>query len=199
MRCVLCQDFSFWVICKSCQNDFLKPHFYKRELTPGFEVYSFYKHANIRDLVATKYSPIGRAIYRIMARNAFQVFAESLKYDSPVIVIPVDDRVKKGFSHTAVLASHLQQFPFKVKYGTLHAQNRVSYSGKSYRFRVKNPRDFTYRGTRNMDAILVDDVVTTGLTLMEARECLIRHDVNVMFALALCDAREEEEPQGDIT
>lgn len=199
MRCVLCQDFSFWIICKSCQEDFLKPHFFKRELTPGFEVYSFYKHSNIRNLVASKYTPVGRAIYRIMARNAFKVFAESLKYDFPITVIPIDDKVRKGFSHTAVLASHLQQFPFKVKYATLQAQNTIAYSGRSYRFRVENPRNFKYRGAKNIDVVLVDDVVTTGLTLMEARESLIRHDVNVMFALTLSDAREEEEPKGDKT
>lgn len=199
MRCVLCQDFSFWVICKSCQSDFLKPHFYRRELTPGFEVYSFYKYSNIRNLIAAKYTPVGRAIYRIMARNAFKVFAESLKYDSPLTVIPIDDKVGKGFSHTAVLASYLGQFPFKVKYGTLHAQNNASYSGKSYRFRIENPRNFKYRGTENIDAILVDDVVTTGLTLLEARESLIRQDVNVLFALTLSDAREEENVQGETT
>ena len=42
----------------------------------------------------------------------------------------------------------------------------------------------------NIDVILIDDIVTTGSTLEEAHDALKKHDVNVLFALVLADAKE---------
>jgi competence protein ComFC len=75
-------------------------------------------------------------------------------------------------------------------YGTLMAQNRVNYSGKDLQFRLDNPRDFVYKGKSNIDVILVDDIITTGITLQEAQKVLIKHGVNVLFALTLADVEE---------
>lgn len=38
--------------------------------------------------------------------------------------------------------------------------------------------------------ILVDDVVTTGLSLLEARELLEKNNIEVLFALVLANAKE---------
>jgi competence protein ComFC len=66
----------------------------------------------------------------------------------------------------------------------------MSYSGQSLEFRLSNPRKFTYTGKKNIDAILVDDIITTGTTLQEAMIVLKKNGVRVQFALTLADARE---------
>ncbi len=76
------------------------------------------------------------------------------------------------------------------QYGSLMAQNRVNYSGKTLQFRLEHPREFIYNGRSNVDVILVDDIITTGITLQEAQKELISQGVNVLFALTLADVAE---------
>ncbi len=75
-------------------------------------------------------------------------------------------------------------------YGSLRAQNYESYSGKSRAYRQANKRDFVFTCKDEIDAILIDDIVTTGSTLQEAHETLKKQGVNVLFALVLADAKE---------
>ena len=69
------------------------------------------------------------------------------------------------------------------------AQNNINYAGKDLQFRLKNPRNFKYSGQKNIDVILVDDIVTTGSTLNEAKQTLQQYGVNVIFSLVLADKR----------
>ena len=55
---------------------------------------------------------------------------------------------------------------------------------------MDNPRDFIYKGSSNIEVILVDDLITTGLTIQEAKELLLEYNVTVLFALTLGDASE---------
>ena len=66
----------------------------------------------------------------------------------------------------------------------------MNYSGRSLQFRLEHPRDFVYKGKSNIDVILVDDIITTGITLQEAQKVLMDHGVNVLFALTLADVEE---------
>lgn len=193
MRCILCKRFSFPLICSACQEMFLTPGLYTRELQSGFVAHSFFRYSEINELVKTKYEPIGKSVFKILGKRMAMKFCETFSFENPVTLLPVDDRVDKGFSHTAMLAKQLQQTTLNVKYANLMAKNPMTYSGRNYQYRVQNPRQFVYRGGKNIDVILLDDVVTTGLTLLEARETLIRQGVNVLFAVTLTDAREEKE------
>jgi len=56
-------------------------------------------------------------------------------------------------------------------------------------FRINNPRNFKYYGNKNIDVILIDDVVTTATTINEAKEVLKKYNVNVVFCLVLVDKR----------
>ncbi len=56
-------------------------------------------------------------------------------------------------------------------------------------FRLDNPRGFVYNGLSDIDVILVDDIITTGLTIQEAKEKLEDNGVRVLFAITLADAR----------
>ena len=76
------------------------------------------------------------------------------------------------------------------QHASLMAQNRVNYSGKSLQYRLEHPRDFVYTGKSGIDVILVDDIITTGITLQEAQKVLMENGVNVLFALTLADVEE---------
>jgi len=110
--------------------------------------------------------------------------------DGIVYIVGVDERVESGYSHTALLSRATKTGMSIPQHASLMAQNRVHYAGKPLQYRLDNPRDFRYRGRRGVDVILVDDIVTTGITLQEAQKVLLSHDVNVLFALTLADAKE---------
>ena len=71
----------------------------------------------------------------------------------------------------------------------MHATSSVSYSGKDLKFRQNNPRNFKILKKITAPVILVDDIVTTGTTILEARDTLQKVGIDVLFALVLADAR----------
>ncbi len=191
MRCILCENFSLSLICKRCQKEFLKPSFITRELKNGFKIHSFYRYGDIEDLIKTKHHFLGSFIYEILAKNSFKKFAQNFEIDFKVYALPIDDIPKGGYSHTAILAKALRSKNVKPVFSSLRAQNRVNYSGKSLSFRLQNPRNFKYSFKKDIDVILVDDIVTTGTTINEAVLILKKNGVNPLFALTLADAREK--------
>uniref|UniRef100_UPI003C6BE51D ComF family protein n=1 Tax=Campylobacter helveticus TaxID=28898 RepID=UPI003C6BE51D len=103
----------------------------------------------------------------------------------------LDDIVENGlYSHAAILAKALKSQFIKPIFGALHAKNKVSYSGKSLEFRRKNKRKFKLLKEIKYPVILVDDIVTTGLSLLEAKEILEKNKISVLFALVLADAKD---------
>jgi len=190
MKCISCNSLSFDIICKKCQKLYLTPSITKRVLPCGLSVYSFYPYSQIEKFIKTKHTYKGFALYRILAENSFKVFSCEFDYFKQVYALPVDDVVKDDYSHTAILAKALKSKLIKPVFSSLRAKNRVSYSSKSLKYRLENPRDFQYSFKKNIDVILVDDVITTGTTLLEANTLLKNHDVTPLFALTLADARQ---------
>ncbi|NPA74439.1 MAG: ComF family protein [Epsilonproteobacteria bacterium] len=190
MYCLLCGGFSYSHICKDCQDSLLKPSVTKRVLSDSLEVYSFYKYSHIKELVLTKHKDIGYFVYNILAKRTFKEFAKNFSYKQKVYSIAIDDNPKDGYSHTAILNKHLKSKYIKPVFSKLRAQNSVSYSGKSLDFRLNNPRDFKYDFKRDIEVILVDDIITTGTTLKEASKVLENEGIRVLFALTLADARD---------
>lgn len=188
MRCILCERLSFYHICKKCQKSLLKPTVTKRKLFDDFWVYSFYGYKNIEKLLKTKHHFLGSFVFKILAENSFKIFSEKFEENRKIYVIPVDDKIKENYSHTAILAKSMENRIFVPCFNSLIAKNQVSYSAKSYEYRIKNPRDFVYKGPKNKDVIVVDDIVTTGFTLKEAY-LKIKEYANPLFALTLADAK----------
>ena len=190
MYCLLCEALSFSHICKSCRIEFLKPSLYKRKIENDFEVYSFYKYSAIKELILTKHKFVGYFIYHILAQESFKKFAKEFKFIDQTYSFACDDHVKNGYSHTAILNKYLKSSHITPVHSVLRAQTEVNYSGKSLQFRQNNPRNFKYNYHSNIDAILVDDIITTGSTIKEAKKLLEQNGVNVLFALTLADARD---------
>jgi len=189
MRCISCEKFSFSFICKTCQNHLLVPNFNKRELEDGFFVYSFYPYEELKEFLNSKYYFYGDKIYTILANLAFKKFALNFTFDTQITAIPIDDHTRHEFSQSAILAKALRSKYIKPIYNTLHATNIIKYAGRDLEFRRKHKRKFKYTGKQNLQVILVDDIVTSGLTLLEAKDILEKNGCEVLFSLTICDAK----------
>jgi competence protein ComFC len=189
MRCHLCLNLSWQPLCKTCLQTILAPSPAFRVLEDGLKVYSFYNYSDLAPLLHTKHTYIGAKIFAQLGKHTFFEFFKTFALPHGIYAIPVDDHVRHGYSHSAILAKATKPF-LRPLYGSLRAQNHESYSGKSKAFRQEHNRNFIVTCNDEIDAILIDDIVTTGSTLKEAHEPLTKHGVNVLFALVLADAKE---------
>lgn len=190
MRCLICERFSFFHICKNCQELFLAPSLYKRKLTSDIEVVSFYKYEDIKPFLHTKHTDLGYHIFHILAKNSFTPFARSFFWQQKVASVAIDDRVKEGYSHTAILNHALNSKNITPYYGRLYAQNNVIYSSKSKQYREQHPRDFQFGSFKEKEVIIVDDIITTGTTLSQAINVMEQNNKEVLFCLTLADAQK---------
>jgi len=192
MRCISCHRLSWRFICDICATTILQPSISKRKIGT-LEVYSFYKYQHISKYITAKYSLLGFRIYRAFGRITTKPFMQNFTQtlDNPIYIIGIDEKVRYGYSNVAILTHSMKTQHTLPLHHTLIAQNPVNYAGKTLDFRLNNPRNFRYRGKEGIDAILVDDTITTGVTLQEAYITLKEHNVNVLFALTLSDAKEE--------
>lgn len=194
MRCYICENFSLRLICPFCLKELFTPRLIVRKLSAELTVYACYPLDEVSLIVNSKYSQLGKPLIGALARHAFQKIVPEIMQEHPpsIHAIPIDDHVRHKGSHSALLSQALSQFGFRPLYASLRAGSRESYAGKNYRFRIENPRNFSYDGPAGIQAVLVDDVVTTGLTMQEAKAELEQKGVKVLFGLVLADAREAE-------
>ena len=191
MRCYSCSKLSFKIICKTCKEQLFVPTVSTRKVGT-LDVISFFKYATLESLLHTKHKPEGYRIYKALANMTVMPFIEEFveSDDRDVYIVGIDEFVKSGYAHVALLTRAMRRKSSIPQHSALMAQNRVNYSGKSLQFRLEHPRDFVYTGKSNIDVILVDDIITTGITLQEAQKVLMTHGVNVLFALTLADVEE---------
>ena len=191
MKCLLCENYSLTQhICKSCQKQFLQPSLHTRTLESGLKVFSFYRYHEIKPLLFTKHTDLGFHIYKLLADLSFKHFAKNFVWDKRVASIAIDDNVKSGYSHTAILNHSLKSKNIKPLFNKLLAQNSISYSGKSRAFRRANPRNFHFKSFKEDEIILVDDIITTGTTLTEAIATVQKNHKSVLFCLTLTDVNK---------
>jgi len=187
MRCLLCLRLSWQPICENCLNRLLTPNPTKRVLEDGLSVYSFYGYSEISKLLHTKHTYIGAKVFLQLSQHAILPFLEPLE-NQELYALPIDDHVRNGYSHSAVIAKGLNRY-LKPIYRALRAKNRARYSGQKLSVRQKQKRNFRLTCRGASDVILVDDIVTTGSTLMEANKICQKAGINVLFAITLADAR----------
>ena len=191
MRCYSCAKLSWQILCDRCKKELFATTIGTRTIGT-LDVISFYKYTNLESLLLTKHTPEGYRIYKALAQITMKPFIEEFVEadERDVYIVGVDEYVKSGYSHVAVLTHAMKTKHTIPLHSRLMAQNRVTYAGKDLQFRLNHPRDFVYTGKKGIDVILVDDIITTGITLQEAQKVLISHDVNVLFALTLADVDE---------
>jgi competence protein ComFC len=126
-----------------------------------------------------------------LASVTLKPFIENFVREDPkaVAIIGIDETVKNGYSHVAAMTRQMKTRSSRPLHASLLSRNSVNYAGKTLQYRLNHPRDFRYRGPKGIDVILVDDIITTGITLQEAQQTLRGHHINVLFALTLADAK----------
>lgn len=184
----MCERLSWTHICPSCQKQFLTPSLHKRKILGNIPVYSFYPYDEIESLLLTKHTDVGYYIYSLLAGCSFAEFAKEWSYERKVASIGVDDHSRRGYAHTAVLNRALKSSSITPYYGKLRALKDHKYAGKSVEERMMNPREFVCKPFSEEEVILVDDIVTTGLTLTEAAETLHMQGKKIILCLTLSDA-----------
>ena len=191
MRCFSCSKLSISIICELCVKQLFRTNIGTRTIGT-LDVISFYKYSTLESLLLTKHKPEGYRIYKALASMTMKPFMDEFVEadDRTVYIVGVDEFVKSGYAHVALLTRAMKTKHSIPLHSALMARNRVNYSGKDLQFRLNNPRDFVYKGKSNIDVILVDDIITTGITLQEAQKVLMENGVNVLFALTLADVEE---------
>jgi len=190
MKCLLCSSWSFQHICKACQKESLKPSLYKRKIRGNIDVYSFYKYKEIEKLLHTKHKDLGYYIYSILADKAFKHFTQNFTFEERVAAVAIDDKVDSGYAHTAILTHALTSSSIQPFSNTLRASSTHNYSSQSFQYRLLHPRNFTLKAFEPHFVILVDDILTTGLTLTQAVDCIEKEGKEVLFCLTLADAQK---------
>jgi competence protein ComFC len=190
MRCLLCESWSPAHICKRCRSVQLVPSFYTRKITGKLSVHSFYKYDEIEPLLLTKHTDLGYYIYKTLGKIAFGAYAKTLTYESPVAVIGIDDHIRHGYAHTALLARAMKRTNLTPRFTALRDRSGHHYSGKDFQYRLTHPREFVLKPFPEKQVILVDDILTTGLTLTQAAEALQTAGKELLFCLTLADAQK---------
>ncbi|BCX79029.1 phosphoribosyltransferase [Campylobacter sp. 19-13652] len=197
----MCGAFSFRILCSTCRFELGEPSVGARRLelarfdavsadsADKFNVYYFYNYSEIKPLILSKHKLVGSFVLKALANIAFGRFKREFGFPCPINAIPIDDRLKHGYSHTAILAHALKCEHIRPLYAVLHSSSDVEYSGKSMQFRLENPRNFKLLKRPKNPVILVDDVITSGLTILQARRVLVEAGIDVLFGLVLADAR----------
>ncbi len=191
MRCYSCSKLNFKIICQTCIDQLFTIKMSTRKVGT-LDVISFYKYSALESLLHSKHKPEGYRIYKALAQMTMKPFIEEFveSDERDIYIVGIDEYVKSGYAHVALLSRSLKTKSSTPLHASLMAKNRVNYSGKSLQFRLENPRDFVYTGRSGIDVILVDDIITTGITLQEAQKVLMQNGVNVLFALTLADVEE---------
>jgi len=192
MRCISCHRFSREVVCAPCRERLLVPAITRRTVGT-LEVVSLFGYRTLEPFLLTKHSPVGHRIYGYLGDNFLapflSEFAERLTSESAIRLIGIDEHVGHGYSHTAQLLHGVKHPRLDVLHGKLLARNRVDYAGKTLQYRLDHPRNFRYTGPSGGEAILIDDVITTGLTLQQAQQVLASKGVDILYAVTLADAQ----------
>ena len=191
MRCFSCAKLSFDIICPTCRKNLFSTNIGTRKVGT-LDVIYFYKYSQIESLLLTKHKPEGFRVYKALANMTMKPFMQEFTEadDRQVYVVGIDENVQNDYAHVALLSRAMRGRHVKPLHAKLMARSTVKYSGKSLQFRLENPRNFSYTGRKNIDVVLVDDIVTTGATLQEAQKVLSDSGVNVLFALVLADVEE---------
>lgn len=188
MRCLHCGKLSWQLICNSCSEQLLIPDPTQRILENGLKVNSFFSYEDIAPLLHAKHTVYGGSIFNLLAKHAFQLFSKKFHFPEMILAVPVDDRACDGYSHTAILVKALKSATIKPYFGGLRATSFHKYSGKDLNFRKANPRKFKCTLPKGSKVLLVDDLITSGQTLLEASQALEKQGVTTLFALTLANA-----------
>jgi competence protein ComFC len=164
----------------------------------NLEVFGFLDYYLAVEFIKSKYVISGYRIYKFFAKKYFNPFLKNYVENldnQEIYLIGINENRKRGYSVVSLLMHHGAKGVKNLKplHNALRANSSVKYAGKSLQYRLSHSRKFSYHGPKNIDAILIDDTITTGTTMQEAYRVLKENNVNVHFGLTVAIADEEME------
>ena len=191
MYCVICQALSLQIICKTCLENLWHIES-KRELLNGLKVFSSFALSELKYLVYSKNNIIGSRVLTRLGKYGVQKFFECHQEILTIhtAVICIRNRTIGAYSHSAILAHCFKKYGFRVFYNALITYNDIRFSTLTKTQRQETSRNFKFTLHKQFSfIILVDDIITTGETLLEASQVIMQHNRTPLFAWTLCDSR----------
>ncbi len=194
MYCAICGKLKFNIICKTCL-DTLSHIESKRELTNGFKVFSTFALSELKLLIASKNNIVGSRILKQLGNYGIKKFFDHhkslLKINrQDIAIVCVRNKNVGAYSHSAILAKCFKKYGFNVYYNALIIGNDIKYARLNKQQRQEISRNFEFTlNKKNLGVIIVDDIITTGQTLLEASNEIRKCNYTPLFAWTLCDSR----------
>lgn len=190
MRCFSCGKLSLFNFCRCCKNIILSSQVHTRQID-GLKIYCMHYYSEIKPLLLSKYKFHGSFVLKSLSKLSFSKFDFS-EINQKICIVPLDDIVERDYSHTAIIARNLASVckNFYVRYNVIRSDGSIKYSGKTLKFRKNNPKQFILNKNIKDPVILVDDIVTTGQSLNQAKKLLQSKGINVLCAVVLADTKQ---------
>lgn len=146
-----------------------------------------------------KYKPYLTDLKNVLADLFYESIIQSEQFQSQIkkgewvfVPIPLSDAKlrKRGYNQAEILATELsKKFNFPAQNlleRTKETKTQVGLSNIARKINIKNAFELnTKYSIRNTNVFLVDDVVTTGSTLLEAAKILKKAGAQAIFGLTL--------------
>ncbi len=158
-----------------------------------------YQDAVIKQLITELKYKGKRSNAKILAIGIHEYLLEELsdreiyeEFTNPLLIpIPLSKQRlrERGYNQVALIAEHLAEIGTLDTFSLKRIKNTESQTTKNKEERTKNLEDaFVVKNNKhilNKNIILLDDVVTTGSTLNEAKETLLRNGAKNVLATAV--------------
>lgn len=212
MYCAMCGKLSWHIICESCLRN-LSFVDSKRVLSNGLKVFSSFALSELQTLLVSKNSVIGSRIFKRLGQYALsQFFASYPELAAPnlastsdshdldsrnldslskqdIAALSIRNKSVGAYSHSAILAQCFRSYGFTPLHNALIIGNNSRFAHLNKAQRQEIGRNFSFQiHKKYCGVILVDDIVTTGQTLLEASQAVIANECVPLFAWTLCDS-----------
>lgn len=194
MYCVVCGRLKWNIICKDCLSN-LEYIDSKRILDNDVKVFSSFAFSELKFLLTSKNNIIGSRIFKRLGVYAVSNFFARYKdlatlNKQKIAVLSIRNKNIGMYSHSAILSQCFSAYGFKVFNNALIIGNNSHFSHLKRHERQELGRSFRFNFKHNcLGVIIVDDIITTGQTLLEASDIAMQNGYNSLFAWTLCDSR----------
>lgn len=192
MFCASCSKISLSALCSKCLENFtLLENEGIRILENNLKVISIFPYSELREFIMSKHNIIGSRIFKSIAKYAVEKlneYLELMNFNKTVIAIFYIAEFKlDSYSHTAIIAHAFKKYGFKVI--PIFPSKNIKYSSLNRKERKLSSRGFKIYNFKFDGGIIIDDIITTGYTMMQASNILSFHRINPLIGFTLCDSR----------